>query len=226
MNFSYLTTPSSQFQVKFLKDWMCMLKYEEFLFYWVSLPASHCHSVEAEATCPSPRGVSPLLSFFSLVIVSSDLFTFFSQSQPSGTIFLFFSDKCHILLKTHHKTLLFWEEHFKLTLIDVWPFWSWHLPSYRKPRVDGTRLLSSQLILPFSLCYAFPPPKSAKQSEIYLSKQRRNTFTQEFGYHASPHYKKHQTSWIVEEMIPLSNASGLWHELNAYFIYLSSLHGF
>lgn len=164
--------------------------------------------------------------FSSLVIVSSDLFTFFSQSQPSGTIFLFFPDKCHILLKTHHKILLFWEEHFKLTLIDVWPFWSWHLPPYRKPRVDDTSLLFSQLILPFSLLYAFPPTKSAKQSKRFIFPNRGEILLLKSLAIMLAHYKKHQTSWIVEEMILPSNTSGSWHELNAHFIYLSSLRGF
>lgn len=133
MNFSYLTTPSSQFQVKF-QDWMCMLKYEEFLFIgpFTSISLSFSWSGSYSVQAPEEFHTTPLLFLSSHCL----LWTSSPSSHNLNRLerFSYFSDKCHILLKTHHKTLLFWEEHFKLTLLDVWPFWSWHLPSYRKPR--------------------------------------------------------------------------------------------
>lgn len=84
--------------------------------------------------------------------------------------FLTFPDKCHILLKTFLKTLLSWGDNLQFTLIEVWAFWSWHLPPYWK--LELMALVYS--INPFFLntwC-VFPSKK-------YLISQRELSFQRE-----------------------------------------------
>ena len=89
---------------------------------------SHCHLDEVEATCPSPQGFLPLLFFLSQSLPP------LTSSPPSHSLnhleqFSYFP-LTSVISYLRSSLKLFWGDHFKLTLIDVWAFWSWRLPTH------------------------------------------------------------------------------------------------